>query len=72
MVMLTMAFVFIAMILLYIVIGAVLSIIGLTIILINKLTKRKTKTGLILLAIGMCILLQVFLLLVRVYLPEYL
>ena len=70
--MLVMAFVFIAMILLYIVIGVVLSIIGLTIILINKLTKRKTKTGLILLAIGMCILLQVFLLLVRVYLPEYL
>lgn len=69
--MLAMAFVFITMILLCIVIGIVLSIIGLTIILINKLTKRKTKTGLILLAIGMCILLQVFLLLVRVYLPEY-
>lgn len=70
--MLAMAFVFIAMILLYIVIGVVLSIIGLTIILINKITKRKTKTGLILLPIGMCILLQVFILLVRVYLPEYL
>lgn len=70
--MLTMAFVFIAMILLSIVTGVLLSIIGLTIILINKITKRKTKTGLILLAIGMCILLQVFLLLVRVYLPEYL